>query len=138
MDFSEKTPFSKRPLFPNPNEGAFSLNNLLLGTARPLDQRPSQRPQTLSEPLRPISENSSRLWLFPGSTRGLPRKLGKCRENCLGKTKWPLLCGHWKMAKKRSTKSTPVVFAPFRLLSTLFAIFLHFFARFRPFWAVCF
>ena len=48
----------------------------------------------------------------------------------LGKPKWPPLYGHWNMARKRSTKSTPIVLALFRLFSVVFD-------RFRTFSLVC-
>ena len=41
--------------------------------------------------------------------------------------------GYWRMAKKRSTKNTPIVFAYFLLFLLVFALF----SRFRTFWAVC-
>ena len=52
-----------------------------------------------------------------------------------GKPKW---LGHWKIAKKRSTKSTQIVFALFRLFSLVFDRCRLFFARFRTFWGCLF
>ena len=55
----------------------------------------------------------------------------------LGKPKWPLLHGHWKMAQKTISKKHPDRFrafsACFRWFSTVFAIF----ARFRTFLGGC-
>ena len=39
---------------------------------------------------------------------------------------WPLENGHWKMAKKRSTKNTAIVFALLRLFSLVFDRFCTF------------
>ena len=48
----------------------------------PVKLRPGPKP-ALKHPNRHLSENSRRLWLFPGSVRGFSRKTpGKSRENC--------------------------------------------------------